>query len=101
MGKSLEEKMWDAYQIALKVCYAEISQTGTYLNWRENLSELFGEEAEDDLTGWVDGLMHKHYHKMASCQCSPQAMIDFDIAAWEKMVDETIERFQGYCDQLN
>jgi hypothetical protein len=88
--KSLEELMNEAYNLALKLAFSSITETGHYFDVREGFP-LGGDS--DRIFSWVDGLEHKFYHNKMSGRCSLQSTIDFDIESYEKSVIADIEEF--------
>jgi len=88
--KSLEELMNEAYNLALKLAYSSITETGHYFDVREEFP-LGGDS--DKIFSWVDGLEHKFYHNRMIGHCSLQATIDFNVESYEKSVIADIEEF--------
>jgi len=88
---SLADKMTKAYNLAFDLW--KLDEAKEYKALKK------GEEA-DLVYGWADGLCHKYYEKMATGHCSPQAMIDFDIAKFEESVDRDIAKMQKMLARL-
>lgn len=87
---SLADKMTRAYNLSFDL-------------WKLDEAKEYKalKDAEADLVyGWADGLCHKYYEKMARFQCSPQAMVDFDIEKFEESVDRDIEKMQKILKRL-
>ena len=85
--ESLEDLMRQAFNLSLDLAYTELSPDGGYFTAREG---VFAEAQEDMIFGWVDGLTQKFYSSRTSGHCSLQAMIDFDVAAFEEEVRRDI-----------
>ncbi len=91
---SLAELMGEAYHLSLSLCYATIAPGGHYFDAREDA------RVPDSAWSWADGLVHKFYEKRASGECSLQAMIDFDVAAFEAEVIADIATFRALLSIL-
>jgi hypothetical protein len=88
--KSLSELMHEAYRLSLHIAYSERNHEDHYFTPRD-ISEEDDALPNFSVWGWVDGLIHKMYHKHANGECSLQAMIDFDVGDFERRVIEDIE----------
>ena len=86
--RSLAELLEDAYQLSLDLAYSELSPDGGCFTPRD---DNFSDDDSDMIWGWADGLTHKYYFKMTEGNCSLQAMVDFDIGAFEATVKKNIE----------
>ncbi len=95
---SLQNLMGEAYHLALQVGYGEITEDGHYWTWRED--KRISDADMDDVSAWADGLVGKHYENLSSGHCSIQAMIDFDVAAFEASVVADIARFKSILERV-
>lgn len=96
MEQSLNELMWQAYNLSLDVCYSELTPQRTCFTPRNNLTEEEGNLAFE----WADGLIHKHYERVSSGCCSIQAMIDFDVAKFEQRVKDDIKKLEAVLKRV-
>lgn len=78
--------MQGAYYLALSVGHAELTPDGHYFTWRNNLSDIIGEDNHDIVTAWADGLMHKYYENVSTGHCSLSQTINFDLERFETKV---------------
>jgi hypothetical protein len=82
--KSLGELMQMAFNISLDLAFETMAPTGNYFDPREKFP--CDTDTVDKIFAWADGLYDKMYHNLSTGHCSPQAMIDFDIAKFEAQV---------------
>lgn len=83
MNKSLSDKFWEAFELAIQFDY----------------QEGFDEKDYDIVSMWQDGLMQKFYENMTTGRCSLNDFISFDVERFEGEVDKHIARMQEMLRQ--
>lgn len=86
LDRSLARMLHRAEQLGLRVAYATITPHGTFFDARMGLTE----QEEDLAFRWADGHVRNRYVRLATGQCSIQAMVEFDLAEFEVQVRRDI-----------
>ena len=92
--KSIEDKLNEATDLSFKIIYATTRPQGGYLDVKED------ERITDEVWEFADGLYQEYFYKRLEGRCSLQAMIDFDMTAQEKHLDEIIATFKVILEQV-
>lgn len=97
MVESLADLMNKAFHLSMDLTHSEIAPGGIWFTPRQ---EAIGTPEEDDMIwGWADGLIHKFFQSRASGRCSLQAMIDFDVAKFEKKVKDNVTTMERLLEK--
>lgn len=89
---SLRDKMYEAYDLALDLCFTEATAAGC---WGViDTAAIYGDELSNELWDWAEGRMHQFEERRRTGHCSLQAVLDFDPAMFEAEVDATIVKFK-------
>ena len=92
--KSFQDKIGEATHLAFEIIYADKRPSGGYLNTKDD------ERITDEVWEWADGLPQAWIEDRVDGRCSPKSLVDFDMEAQEKSVDDIIKTFESILEQV-